>query len=742
MKKEDKSWDFLINCNQNQRQLVSDVMGYERGNVTDSIRDVDFEVDGFPSKYADFIKKNTRGLKALLMYVVCTDKDGYYITYGEFLQHIVDTIAERPKNVLLSSKKYEREENILLLSCLKSVGESHPRFFKTLYNLASSSAEDVVEELEVRFYTSPALRASLPAVLCTMLAKDCSIELSEEGKQAIDENLTMLEQNSLSGNYRYVGSLAKLESLNPLWLLGGPAGMIFGMLYSVGKQFFSKDGKSADKDLAYNDNADCKQVLLLACTLIMLRRENCGIVLNKDVAFRMVCNWMEKRQSSIDGSISNEEYKRFVEPLFLKLLKGKDESKFQLVMKACGYVDESRVQAYPEIDSEVERLLPHSAFLVEKLWPYFGLDHTKSYAYTMPQLIERMNRGKCLVTEFHPDFVVRDNSVHFLVEDNTRGIAMLCLELMGHDSTVLCKDFASLKKEYRNIFVSNESQREKMHPYCFGKVYSLYAKFDGKDPHAAQKELEEKELREKLQMAQEELKECCEQIVTYEKKMAVIDKEIDKYKETIAEFEDDAIAFRHDHMNNHFLRKMRGYIYKMKKGEFESDDILGVEVLIDDLKKYVDQFAKSEPSQSCSLWTTAIEAFNDLKGIEIVLDNQCPDESIVKLKKNMFSNRILGNIKQNILQHAFPENHGIPNPRVKISLEKKASKYVLTIANNGVPFRGDLNKVFEKNVSYGNSTGEGMYLAERCLKRFQRGCDIMAYVPSDGYSFAIEITIK
>ena len=65
----------------------------------------------------------------------------------------------------MHSNSFVDYEDAILLACLRQLALKKPVFFKNNYNLAASSAKDVVEELEVRFTTSPALRISLPVVL-------------------------------------------------------------------------------------------------------------------------------------------------------------------------------------------------------------------------------------------------------------------------------------------------------------------------------------------------------------------------------------------------------------------------------------------------------------------------------------------------------------------------------------------------------------------------------------------------
>lgn len=440
---------------------------------------------------------------------------------------------------------------------------------------------------------------------------------------------------------------------------------------------------------------------------------------------------MDYSNFSLSDEGHRQEEKAFVEALFLKILKKNDKEKYRLVMNAYVYKEEHHTRVDNQIDAKIELLLPHAVYLVEKLWDKLIADHSKEYVYTLSQLSARMSGKSCLATEFHPDFVDNENRVHFLVDQTSRGAVMLCLELMGHDSTDVCKERATLKKEYDRIFVSNETQREEMlayvKPYSNGKVYSFYAKFRGNVTPTFTSGGNIKELNQKCKEMQDELIKC--------------KKQIDEYREQIREYEDEASAFRHDKMNNDFLIGCRTFLSRIKKGRDVAKNVEELEKKMDTMFTYVAEYAKNGKVEEFPLWKTTVDFFGDMEGIEMVIDNQCPNDCLVKIKKNMFVDRVLGNIKQNILLHAFPENHGIENPRIKISLRQIPSLCILTIANNGLPFKGDLTKVLEKGVSYGNSTGEGMYLAARCVREYHKGCDIIPYIPDDEYSFAVELRI-
>ncbi len=725
MKREgkDKSWDFLLDCNENQWQLINDIMGslHATGSIYGMRRN---------KKYC------------------CITRKGYYITYYDFIRGIVNAIGEKPKVVMQSKDNDEAEENILMLSCLKSLAWKQPQYFKTLYNLASTSTEDVVEELEIRFSTSPALRHSLPAVLCTLLAQTFSVELSDKGKQAIDENLTTLEKNSQLGNYRYAGSLAKVLSLsNPgLWALGGPVGIVLGMAYNIGKEMLSqkKDSAKQKESVGQKDKDAREKATVLACALIMLRRDVCGIDWNEKQAYANVCKWMDDCSFSLSAEEHSQEEKAFVETLFLKILKAKDEEKYRLVMNSYGYTEERHTRIDEKINAKIKLLLPHAAYLVEKLWDKLIADHSKEYYYTMPQLSARMTGKTCLVIEFHPDFIDNENRVHFLVDNASRGSVMLCLELMGHDSTAVCKELASLNKEYDRIFVSNETQREEMYSYLnprsyHGRVYSLYADFVG-NTATSNAESEIKDLKEELNKKKEELQKCQMQIDGYEKKVRLL--------------ENSTRSFRHTRMPNIMCRfsdiifdiqRIKNEMPESTNEEFDSvlHEMANIRDMLD---KFTRQIAKQDDICKVSLFSVTKEVFDDIRTdikVEYVNNNV---DSHVLISKAVFQEWVLENIKSNIERHAFPKTDSIDNPRVRIGIAECNDSIILTIENNGKKFTGDPSSVFRKAVKFGETghTGEGLYLAKCYIDDYHPngGEIILTPNPNDDFSVAMEIKIK
>lgn len=92
-----------------------------------------------------------------------------------------------------------------------------------------------MEELEVRFTTSPALRISLPVVLSAIYAE--SLSLSKAAKNVIDDRLKVLGVLSSFGTYN-IASLATVYTIGAAF---GPIGLAAASVYHFGKMLFSSN---------------------------------------------------------------------------------------------------------------------------------------------------------------------------------------------------------------------------------------------------------------------------------------------------------------------------------------------------------------------------------------------------------------------------------------------------------------------------------------------------------------------
>jgi len=114
------------------------------------------------------------------------------------------------------------------------------------------------------------------------------------------------------------------------------------------------------------------------------------------------------------------------------------------------------------------------------------------------------------------------------------------------------------------------------------------------------------------------------------------------------------------------------------------------------------------------------ESFDDLKA-DLKYNNLDLGYE-VKLDKNVFITHVLNNIRENIQNHAF----GIPpftqmfiwEKIVLIDFKREGDKIIVSISNNGMPFLGDENRIFEDGYYHGakGHSGHGMSSARKYMR--------------------------
>lgn len=87
----------------------------------------------------------------------------------------------------------------------------------------------------------------------------------------------------------------------------------------------------------------------------------------------------------------------------------------------------------------------------------------------------------------------------------------------------------------------------------------------------------------------------------------------------------------------------------------------------------------------------------------------------VNVNLTAFKDHVIGNIIKNIHEHAFIEQSRY-DYEVHLATRRIGEHIELIIANNGVPFHGDVDKVFNEGV--GEGTGIGLYSAKQCLEHY------------------------
>lgn len=138
----------------------------------------------------------------------------------------------------------------------------------------------------------------------------------------------------------------------------------------------------------------------------------------------------------------------------------------------------------------------------------------------------------------------------------------------------------------------------------------------------------------------------------------------------------------------------------------------------------------------------SLGSYNLLCLLQEVFDNMKADvqyigfnlDTCIKTDKKMLSTHVLMNLKQNIENHAFgitPYSHRLVWENVvSVQFCQVKSEYEITISNNGAPFNGDVNKIFEDGYYYGEKghSGHGMHSARKYMHLL--GGNIKFIVPS------------
>lgn len=94
----------------------------------------------------------------------------------------------------------------------------------------------------------------------------------------------------------------------------------------------------------------------------------------------------------------------------------------------------------------------------------------------------------------------------------------------------------------------------------------------------------------------------------------------------------------------------------------------------------------------------------------------------VKIDKDEFINHVLANIRENIETHAFGtsafQNKAYTDKKVIVDIVSTINSIYVTISNNGTPFKGDVNKVFNHGYYHGSKghTGTGMYSLKKTMQ--------------------------
>ena len=435
--KSNKGWDFLDACTSEQLNLLKEVL------FIDDKKRISIDLTDGEWKRMERKVGKAEIIKALSV-------DGKNIDYYVYLKHVADIL----KISNMHSNSFVDYEDAILLACLRQLALKKPVFFKNNYNLAASSAKDVVEELEVRFTTSPALRISLPVVLSAIYAE--SLSLSKASKNVIDDRLKVLGVLSSFGTYN-IASLATVYTIGAAF---GPIGLAAASVYHFGKMLFSS-------------NMPKDNIIPVTCILIMLRRQEQDAVSDRYAASDIVNKLMSDSISVLDRKDVARQKAIFLLSFFMIMLRTKDSFAYSNVSKLFSNVDYAKGNSLVRgKEAVVKLLLPFADYLVERFYPLLFLEeNVAGYNKFVVDTMSQYGAKSCLVQGFVPNLVNAFSNRRFYVSASDKAIVTLCLELMGRRYSDFCIDTLPKNGKFDIIIVKDEQLQNKIlsHLYHGGK---------------------------------------------------------------------------------------------------------------------------------------------------------------------------------------------------------------------------------------------------------------------------------
>ena len=686
--KKDKSWNFLYGCTSKQLNLLKEVLF-----INDKKR-VSIDLTDGDRKRVERKNDVPEIIKAL-------SGKGKLIGYKEYLKHVARILYG--KN--LQSENVAGYEDAILLACLKQLALKKPKFFKNIYNLAANSEKDVVEELQVRFSSSPALKTSLPVVLSAIYAD--SLSLSQASKDVIDERLKVLGVLSSLGTY-HISSLAAVYAIGAAF---GPIGLAAASVYQLGKMLFS-------------NNMTKDNFMPVACVIIMLRRQSLDVVKDKYSASDVLNKLMSDSISALDKKGIAKQKEKFILSFFVKMLKAKDWDSYRSVFQLLPKVN-SVINVLVEGENAIIKpLLPYTDYLVERFYPLlFPKENIEEYVKYVSNIISKKDGLKsCVIQGFIPSLVNADSNICFYVAASDKAKVSLCLKLMGQQYSEFCIDSFSENENFCTIIAKDKK---------FENAYSNHLLPGGKCFCFMDEMEDTRPVGENVLVRQ--LKEENEKLI----------QQLDEYKKKELFWENATHSFRHSRMTG-FIGAISDDIDYISDNIDVEHNIEDVKKQIKDMKEYVADFGKFKVGKY-NLWNIVCDVFKKKgKKYNIIWNNNCQDKPIVILSREIFEEWVLVNIKSNIEMHAFPKGSAIVNPTVWVSLTELSYKYVLRIFNNGVTFQGDGTKIFKKGAFYGKTghTGNGLFYAKMYIDDFLMDGSISLLPATEKYSIGFEIIIS
>lgn len=683
-----KGWDFLDTCSSEQLNLLKEVL------FIDDKKKISIDLTDGEWKRMERKVGKTEIIKAL-------SGDGKNIDYYVYLKYVADIL----KISNMHSNSFVDYEDAILLACLRQLALKKPDFFKNNYNLAASSAKDVVEELEVRFTTSPALRISLPVVLSAIYAE--SLPLSKASKNVIDDRLKVLGVLSSFGTYN-IASLATVYTIGAAF---GPTGLAAASVYHLGKMLFSS-------------NMSKDNIIPVTCILIMLRRQEQDAVSDRYAASDVVNKFMSDSISALDRKDVARQKANFLLSIFMIMLRAKDSFAYSNVSKLFSNVDYTKGNSLVKgKEMVVKLLLPFADYLVERFYPLLFLEgNVAGYNKFVVDTMSQYGSKSCLVQGFVPNLVNAFSNRRFYVSASDKAIVTLCLELMGRRYSDFCIDTLPKNGKFDIAIVKDEQFQNKIlsHLYLGGKCVCFMRK--NEDDALSVEDKVVKQLKEENHKLKQQLGE---------------------YKKKEQFWENATHSFRHSRMTG-FLGTITDDIFYISENIDVEQNIADIKNQVKEMKEYVEHFGKFKVG-TYNLWDIVHDVFKKTeKMYNVIWNYNCQDKPMVILSKGMFEEWVLENIKSNIKRHAFPEGMSFVNPTVWISLTELSHKYVLKISNNGVAYDGDSAKIFKKGKFYGKTghTGNGLFYAKMYIDDFLKDGSISLMPATEKCSIGFEIIIS
>ena len=160
-------------------------------------------------------------------------------------------------------------------------------------------------------------------------------------------------------------------------------------------------------------------------------------------------------------------------------------------------------------------------------------------------------------------------------------------------------------------------------------------------------------------------------------------------------------------------------------------------------KLKIDSPISVSPNKSFRLIEVVEEVFDELDNINVIY--KCSDRELqICTSKADFQTEVLQNIAENIKRHAFPyaeyANKLVIDKIVEIQITNDDNKVIIRVSNNGNPFKGNADNLFNSGYHSGKygRTGFGLASAKQYMQKI--GGDI-EFSPVNNYQVSFLITI-